>query len=137
MNPVDLLMKLMKWACILTPPIMVITFMALPIIDAARPWNVAESALDSDGRRGLAVCVGIASFRSSTPDKEISQLQRSYLLIESGVLMSITETRENGEMTVSLDKSKWGFWIILNIFLLLVWLSVRFSIPRIAKKLKK
>lgn len=136
MNLLDLWLKFMKWGLIITPPAMVIAFIVLPIIDVARPWSVAESELDGYGRGGLAICVGMSSFHSRTTNEEISESQRSYLLIAKGELASITEIYENGEKTVSLDSSKWGFWIIPIIFLLLVWLSVRFFIPRIATKLK-
>jgi hypothetical protein len=136
MNLFDVWLKFMKWGLIITPPVMVIVFITLPIIDAARPWSVADSELNRYGRGGLAICVGMSSFYSRTTKEEISELQRSYLLMTKAELVSITETHENGETTVSFDSSKLGFWIIPPIFLLLVWLSARFSIPRIATKLK-
>ncbi len=137
MNLLDLWLKYMKWGLIITPPVMVIVFITLPLIDAVRPWSVAESELDSYGRGGLAICVGISSFHSRTTNEEISESQRSYLLMTKGEMASITETCENGERTVSLDSSKWGFWIIPAVLLLLIWLSIRFSIPRITSKLKR
>jgi len=136
MNLFDLWLKCMKWGMIITPPIMVLVFIVLPIVDAISPWSVAESELDNYGRGGLAVCVGMSSSHSRTTSEEISEWQRSYLLLTKGELASITEIHERGEKTVSLDSNKWGFWIIPTIFLVLVWLSARFSIPRITSELK-
>ena len=136
MSLFNLWLKFMKWGVIITPLVMVIVFIALPIIDVARPWSVAESELDRYGRGGLAICVGMSSSHSRTTNEEVSESQRSYLLMTKGELASITETPENGARSVSLDASNWGFWIIPTIVLVLVWLSARFSIPRIATKLK-
>lgn len=136
MNLIDPWLKFMKWGLIAGPPVMVLVFIALPIMDAVRSWSVAESELDSHGRGGLAICVGMSSYRSRANDEEASGTQRSYFLVTKGELASITETHENGSRTVTLKTSKWGFWVIPTVFLLLLWLSARFSIPWIATKLK-
>ncbi len=136
MNLFDFWLKWMKRGLIIIPPVMVIAFIVLPIIDAARPWSMAETELDRYGRSGVAVCVGMSSFYSRSNNSEIKRNQRSYLLLTKGELASITETHENDKRTVSLETSKWGFWIVPFIFLLFVWLSIRYSIPRIVTKFK-
>jgi hypothetical protein len=136
MNLLDLWRKFMKWGLIITPPILVVSFITLPLIDAARPWSVAESKLDSHGWGGLAICLGMSSYSSRTGDQETTEKQRSYLLVTKGELATITETQENGEKTVSIDSNKWGFWIILILFLTLVWVTIRISIPRFASRIQ-
>ena len=127
-------LKFMKWGLIFTPPVMVFVFLIVPVIDSVSPWNVAESELDNYGRDGLAICVGMSSSRSRRNSDETIETQRCYLLISKAELAFITETTENGAREVTLESSKLGFWIVPTLFLLLVWLSARISIPYIKSK---
>ncbi len=130
-------LNFMKWGLIIIPPLMVVTFLVVPFVDLIRPWSVGESELDQYGRTGPAICVGISTTHSRTPTIYLSESQRSYLLITKRELVTITKSQRNSVSNVSIDSSKWGFWILPSVFVLFVLISLRVSIPRIKTKLCK
>ncbi len=136
MSIVDLCLKFMKCAVIAAPPIMLVAFVILPFIDYVRPWDVAEVQLKERYRNYLAVCVGMSSSQARCDNDDFIEKQRIYLLLPRAELASITETIWKAEKTLNADSSRSGFWIVLMLFITFVWLSVRFSLPRIVSILK-
>lgn len=142
MNLFNLWLKFIKWLLIISPPIMVIAFLALPVIDSVRPWSVAESELAKNGKDGLTICVGMSSHFYRSGNKRITETQRSYLLLSSRELAFVTETSKSDtttlsdERSVNLETNKGGFWIVPALVSLLVWLSLRFCIPLLVAKFR-
>ena len=144
----------MKWSLIIAPPLLVGTLTLLPIIDRMKPWPVGESELYHRYPDGLSLCVGSSSSQSRLgmsgattelrPNLDLNKgvliattEQRSYLILNKCVFIAITESTENGRRTVSADTSRWAFWIIQVLYAGFIWLTVRFSIPKIASKFRQ
>jgi|GEM_PF-5039389 len=137
MNIIDINLKFLKWMLIIAPPLMVATFILLPLYDRAEPWSVGESELKLHYPDGIPLCVGLSSSYSGSSGSVESNYQRSYLILNKRVLVTVNDSTENGMSTVSTDTSQWGFWIIQLLFAGLIWISVRFSIPKITSKFKQ
>ena len=110
----ELWLNSVKWMLIFIPPMMVLVFMILPIIDHKKPWQIAKNELREKAPHTIRYCVGISSSYEVVDGVGTTDKQRSYLLLNQLTLATITESTSSDDSKVHFETSRSGFWMLLG-----------------------
>ena len=110
-----------KWTVAIVPPVMLLLFLALPVVEWAKPWNEARRKFEGE----FMICVGVGS--ESTGNSKLKQ--GSYLIPSQTSLATVVE-KESGEgALVEVRSSRAGFWMLILVIVALVFTAFRYSLP--------
>lgn len=121
-----------KWGLIVASPLLVVVFLLLPAMDRFSPWAEADQAVGEV----VHLCVGMTAWRFSHSEGIDKGRQRSYLVPVRRELVTVTDEGLKGQ-DLSIESSHVGFWMILLLFAVLLFTSIRYSLPMIASKIKQ
>ena len=127
----------LKLALPLIPLVLVLAFICVIAIDLLNPLEATDYKLGEYDPGGIAFCVGMSSKSSGSGKETTTENQRSYLLMTKGELVTIRATKKGFQADETLESSKAGFWIYVAILVVLLGLTIRFSIPVLCSGLKR
>jgi hypothetical protein len=128
--------NLHKWALVLVVPMMVVALPVIAVVEWRNPWSVAEHEMRKQYPDVWPLCTGGSSSWSQSGRLEVAMESRSYLLLNKGILFSVTEATKDGRKSVDSETSRWAFWIILALYGAFIGISVRICIPKIRSRIR-
>ena len=119
----------MKWGLVINPPLLLLAFVSLLVIDRLSPWPEAEAAIEERLGGGVRLCVGMGTLMTA----QSSERQRSFLLLSRANMITVFG---QSKQEVTMESSRFAFWFVLLLVAGCVWLSIRFSYPQIRAKIR-
>lgn len=122
MKLIKLSLGFVKWVLTAAILVVVLAFVSLAVVDRVMPWPEAESTMDKTYGEGVRVCVGMSLSKYGMS----SDFQRRYLILSQGRLATISSSFEPMEGTKVLEhhSSRFGFWLVVLVFLSCCGLSI-------------